>query len=343
MTITNKPNWKLALGIPLCIFIACLIITLTSKFESNQELLSNAIIIDLIISAPLIYFLAIRKSNVSKLTVLRIFVIGVLIAGWILNDPSNVLLKFIKAWALPIIEGVIIFFIVRKFYIANRKAKLSGENNIDFLIHCRKIMSEVTGNEKAGNIISSEIGVLYYAFFGWKDKNIDYKSKFTVYKENGILIIFGTFLSLFIIETTGVHFLLNLWNSTLAWVITALSLYTCLQLFAHMRAVKARPITLNNNKESLEIYNGLAGDAIINYDNIEKIELSDKIPIDRKVIKIALLRKLEKHNCIIYLKQPVQVTIIFGIRKSSDTVLFFVDSLKDFAAALNLRLTGKAG
>ncbi|MEP7147073.1 MAG: hypothetical protein ABI792_08685 [bacterium] len=343
MTTTNKPDWKLALGIPFGIFISCFLITLSSKFKSNQQLLSEAIIIDLLITAPLVYYFAIRNSSVSKFTILRVFLAGVIIAGWMLNSHTNTLLDIIKTWVAPLVEGVIIIFIVGKFYSANKKAKQSEKNNICFLNYCRSVLKEITGSEKAGNIIASEIAVFYYAFLGRKEKNIDNKSKFTSYKENGILLFLGTFLSLFIIEITGVHFILILWNSTIAWIITLLSLYTCLQLFAHIRAIKARPITFNSNNSTLEIYNGLAGDVVINYDNIESVESSSKIPMNRKYIILALLRKLEKHNCIIYLKEPVKVIRIFGIVKSTDTVLFYVDGVKYFTEILNLQLNRNVG
>lgn len=336
MTIVNKPNWKLALGIPLCIIFTCFMITLTVKFKANPELFSNAILIDLLIIAPLAYFLILRKSTVPKLSVSRVFIAGLLAAGWLLKDHSNTFLQIIKTWAYPLIEGMIIFFIGKKFYVANRKAKEYGINNIDFLTYCRKIFLEVIGNEKASNIISSEIAVLYYAFISRKDKNIDYQTKFTSYKENGIVLILGIFLSLFLIETTGVHLLLSLWNTTVAWTLTALSFYTCVQLYAHMKAIKARPLTLG--VDGLEIHNGLAGDAIIQYNNIEKIELSNRKPVGRETIKIALIKGFENHNFIIYLKQPIIVTKILGIKKKADTILFYVDRSKDFTTALNLKL-----
>ncbi len=339
MTIstTNKPNWVIALGIPILIFLSCFFITLTTKFKSNTDLLSNAILIDILVVAPLIYFIAIRKSNISKLTVSRIFITGLLVAGFILNAHQNTLLQIIKTWVSPIIEGAVIFFICRKFYIANKKAKEANNNKLDFLMHCRAVMFQVTGNEKFANIVSSEIAVLYYAFLGSKDKTTDNETKFTSYKENGVAIVLWTILSIFLIETTGMHFLLTLWSKTIAWILTGLSFYTCIQLFAHIKAVKARPIIIN--KDSLEIHNGLAGDAYIQFDNIEKFELSKKIPQDRNSIKIALLKGLENHNIVVYLKTPIQVTKIFGIKKSTDTVLFYVDKSKEFSNTLASRLT----
>lgn len=331
-----KPNWTIALGIPLLIFLACFIITLTAKFKANSAVLSNAILLDLLVVAPLVYFLAIRKSKISKLTVSRIFIVGLLVAGFILNAHENIILLNIKMWVSPIVEAVVIFFIVQKFYVANKRAKATNGNQLDFLMHCRAVMFQITGNEKAGNIISSEISVLYYALLGRRSKTIDNKTKFSGYKESGILSVLWVFLFIFLIETTGVHFLLSEWNRTFAWVITALSFYTCIQLFAHIKAIKSRPILINSN--SLEIHNGLAGDAFIQLDNIEKFELSKKMPVGRNPFKIALIKGFENHNVVVYLKTPIEATKIFGIKKSTDVVLFYVDKAKDFANALILKL-----
>ena len=337
--LTNKPNWTIAIGIPILIFFSSFLITLTTKFKTNEVLLSNAILIDILIISPFIYFIAIRKSSISKLTVTRVFIIGLLVAGFILNTHSNAVLHAIKIWITPIIEGIVIYFIGRKFYVINKNAKEENADKSDFLMHCRSIMSEVTGNEKFGNIVSSEIAVLYYAFLGRKDKTIDNKIKFTSYKENGVAIVLWVFLSMFLLETIGMHFLLSMWNTTVAWVLTGLGLYTCIQLFAHIKAVKARPIIINSN--ALEIHNGLAGDAYIEFDNIEKFEYSTKIPQDRNGIKISLLKAMEEHNVVVYLKKPIEVTKVFGIKKTTDTVLFYVDNSKDFSNALTLGLAEK--
>ena len=337
ISINNKPNWKLAVGVPLFIFLACFFITLCPKFKLDQVLISNAVLIDLLVTAPLAYFLVIRKTAVSKLTVSRVFIAGLMVAGWILNTKSNTL-QTIKFWISPFIEAAVIFFIGRKFYVANKRSKQSGKYDTDFLIYCRTIMAQVTGNEKAANIISSEIAVLYFTFIARKDKKIDYRTKFTSYKENGIIPVLALLLFIFLIETAGVHFLLNAWSSKAAWIVTVLSLYTCMQLYAHMRAIKARPVKLGN--DGLEIHNGFAGDVFIKYNDIEKVELSNKTPVDRAAIKIALIKGLENHNCITYLKQSTAVTKMFGIKKSADTILFFVDRPKDFISFLNAALVG---
>jgi hypothetical protein len=39
---------------------------------------------------------------------------------------------------------------------------------------------------------------------------------------------------------------------------------------------------------------------------------------------------MENHNIVVYLKNAIEVTKIFGIKKRRDTVLFFVDKPKKF-------------
>ena len=242
INFSGRVNWTLALGLPALVLFACFLISRSAFFITRQTLLSNAILADVLITAPLMYFLAIRKTNVSIWTVARVFIFCLLAAGLILNSVDNGLLHFIKVWISPFIELGLIFFIIRKFYFANLHAKAAGLYEIDFLTHCRGIMKEVTGSEKAGNILSSEIAVFYYAVGGRKYRDTDHRVTFSNYRENGIILVLGTFLCLFMIETIGVHFLVALWKPAAAWVFTILSLYTCLQLFAHLRAIQVKAL-----------------------------------------------------------------------------------------------------
>jgi hypothetical protein len=318
-TIMQKPNWKLSIGIPAFIFSVCIFICFSSVFHDHQTLLENAVLGDLLITAPIAYLFTIRKTNVSKTTVVRVFVIGLLLAGWILKNSGNMSLLFIKTFISPCLELFVLFFIGRKFYLANRKAKQQNKVATDFLSYSRVLLTEVLGSAKAGNIMASEISVFYYSFAPNHSKNIDYKTRFSNHMETGVLMILGLILSILLIETGAMHLLLRTWNTKVAWGLTAFSFYTCLQLFAHMRAITKRPILLNTN--SLEIYNGLAGDVIIPYRNIEKVEWDSKPVKDKKAIKISLLKTLESHNCIIYLKEPVTVTKIYAIKKTTSTIL----------------------
>lgn len=337
LSTTNKPNWTVALGIPFSIFVLCLLITFSSKFGADSKLVSNAILADLLITAPLAYFLAIRKSNVSKLTVVRVFIAGLAVAGLILQPHLNPILPFIKTRILPVIEAFVIFITFRKIHKIYRQTKKTNGTNADFLWHCQSVLFDIFGNATFANIIASELSVIYYAFFNIGNKPADYKTTFTSYKENGLPAVLSALLFILLIETTCMHFVLRFWSQTLAWVLTGLSFYTCIQLFAHLRALRARPIIINSG--SIDVRHGLAGDAFIRFENVEKVELSNKKPIDRQYVNISLFRGPENHNIVVYLKSAMEVTIIFGIKKQTDTVLFFVDKPKDFINAVTTCLT----
>lgn len=168
----------------------------------------------------------------------------------------------------------------------------------------------------------------------------------------------GVFFFCFLVETVELHFLLALWNIKLDWILTTLGAYTALQLYAHMRAVRIRPIQIGD--QSLQLRNGLVADAAVRLDNIEYIGFEGRkaarstergkssaagnmsSPTDVRPVKLALIKGLENHNILIRLKQPILVQRPFGIRQEADTLLFFVDRPKEFLEAVSAKLTGTA-
>ncbi len=335
MTIDLKnynPSKKLYIGIPFLLYIGCFLITLLPIYKNNINSISLGIVFDLLITIPLIYFLIIRKSNISKLTILRVFLISILLGGIILNSDSNFILNFCKTWISPLVEGTIIFIVIKKLVKKNRLLKLKGEQHIDFLIHCRNIF----GQQKTSNIIASEIAMFYYVFFSSKNQNIGKNNVFTSFKENGLIVVLYTLLSILLIEAVVMHFAFSLINNIFAWIITGLSLYTCMQFFAHIRAIKKRLINIKKN--SLELFMGLAADAFIEIDNIKSIEYITKDCDDKDAIKIALLGKLESHNMMLKVKKPIEIIKMFGIKKQASTILFFVDQPTEFLKMIHLKL-----
>ena len=355
-SLTKKPNWTLAIGFPLLVMITCTILVFSPVFSLKPDSLSTAVTLDLTLTAPLLYFLVIRGTKVPKMTVVRVFIVGLALAGFLLHDKPHFLLGLLKTWLAPVAEGLVIFLLAKKLYRARRTAATLHEDT-DFLVRSRIILSEMTGNEKAGHVLASEMAVLYYAFLPQKKR---LPGAFTAYKTNGILLILGVFLCMFFVETLGLHLLIGLWSKKLAWVLTTLGLYTALQLYAHMRAIRSRPILLGD--QFLHLRNGLAADVSVQIDNIEQIELDtnrmqvpnrmqipankttpqpsrpNASPAEPSTVKLALIKGLENHNIRLRLKQPLLVNRVFGLQKKADSLLFFVDQPEDFLAAIRLKM-----
>lgn len=332
MPTFSKQKLILAASVTLLIFGACSIITFSNLFKQHPNELSVGILGDLLIVSPLVYYFIIRKSTISKLTVLRVFTLGLFVASIILTKQHNTILEFIKTWVTPLLELALVAYIIWKFHKFRSINK--NQTHFDFLIHTRLVLASVFSNKKVANVIASEIAVFYYLFHK-KSKNISLQ--FTSYKENGIIIVLYTFLFICLLETVVMHFVFALWNTTAAWIISGLSAYTCLQLLAHIRAISCRQTLVTENQVILS--NGLlGGDVELNLSNIDRIESSSKDVVSKKAISMAFLKLIENHNTIIYIKEEVIVTKAFGINKSAKIILANIDESEKFIATINNKI-----
>jgi hypothetical protein len=237
------------------------------------------------------------------------------------------LLGFLRKVIYPVLELGLVAYLVRKFYLAARHSKNNQLVAPDFLVSTRQILKEVLGTEKLAHVLASEVAVFYYLFK--RPAKIDYKNSFTSYKSNGVRMVLTTFLCLFVIETVGMHFLLQLWSKTGAWIFTGLGLYSGLQLFAHIRAMNSRPIILT--RKELFLRNGLlGGDVMIPLEMIEEIKLCSKPLAGDDVVKLAFIKGLENHNIAIHLSEEVVITKAFGKQKKAKVILASVDHPERF-------------
>src|SRR4051812_3073695 len=96
MTAISKQRLGIAIALPIFVFITSTIIATTTLFREHAQQFSLAIIADLLLTAPIAYYLVIRNTGVSKLTVLRVFMAGVVLAGILLSKINSQVLSFIK-------------------------------------------------------------------------------------------------------------------------------------------------------------------------------------------------------------------------------------------------------
>ena len=332
MATLSKQRLTLALGLPALVFAACTLITFSAIYKKHPDLLSMGLLADLLLVAPLAYYLIIRRTSVSKLTVLRVFTLGLFMATLLVSTTTTPLFVFIKTWIAPLIELTLIGWMVWKFKRAYQLSKTTPHPTPDFLMHSRTLLHDVFGNEQIGSVVASEVSVFYYLFAKPQKSTVD-SPYFTSHKSNNILLILYTFLGMFLVEASVTHLLVQLWNQTAAWILTGLSVYSCLQLLAHIRAIKARPSMITDT--TLILRNGLlGGDAIVPLDRIDRVEFSTKDITDHNTISMALMKSIENHNVVIYLKEPIIVTKAFGIKKVASVILVNMDEHQSFIQTL---------
>lgn len=332
----NKPltiqRSAIIFGVPLLIIGIMILITKSSFFTTHLNLLSLGITFDLLLTTPLIYFLLIRKTNIPKTTIVPLLIIGMVICTIIIPAENQYYLDIFKTWIFPVIEISIIGYIIYKVNKAVKSYRLNKNKSTDFFTALKSTCSEMLP-KKAVIPVITEIAVFYYGFINWKKRKLD-KNEFSYHKSSGTIALLGVIIFIIAIETFVLHLLLSKWNSTVAWILTFLSIYSGIQLFGFLKSISKRPISILNGKLFLRY--GIMNETTIDLVNIESVEISSKdIEFDKETRKLSFLGELESHNIVLHLKQENTLFGLYGIKRKYKNLAFYVDSKNEFLKTLN--------
>ena len=125
----NIQKSLITFGIPLVIVVLMVMLTNSSLFTANPNKLSLAITIDLLLTAPLVYFLLIRKTSIPKTTIVPFIILGVVVASFILPSENQYYLDLFKTWILPLIELAVLCFVIYNVVKAIRLYKQNKANS----------------------------------------------------------------------------------------------------------------------------------------------------------------------------------------------------------------------
>ncbi|WP_299243605.1 hypothetical protein [uncultured Aquimarina sp.] len=323
-------------GFPLLIITLMIAIAKSKLFELNPELLSIGITADLLFTVPFIYFLLIRKKNIPKITVISLFVLGIVITTFIIPKENQVFLDQIKTWFLPFLEiGVFTFILfkvrkVQKSYNANKK---EGSDFFSTLkITCKEILPE-----KIAMLLTMEVAVFYYGFISWKKIKL-HSNEFSYHKNSGTISVLIALIAIIAIETYVLHILLSKWSIEAAWIVSGLSIYSGVQIFGFSKSMFKRPFSIEKN--TIHLRYGILSEATIDINNIKSIEISSKpIEFSETTRKLSPLGELESHNMIINLKKENTIIGLYGIKRKFKTLAFYIDEKEEFKAQLDKKIS----
>lgn len=333
----NRP--LISFGIPFLAILFLVLLSKSSIFFTNPSVFSLAITIDLLLVVPIIYYILIRKTEIPKTTVVAVMVIGLLIGSYFLPKENQTYLELFKTWALPIIEVSILTYVIIKVRSAVIKYKNLTDKSPDFFTTLKSICYEILP-KKLVLPFATEIAVLYYGFINWRKPRLK-ENEFTYHKNSGTLALLGVFILILCGETIALHFLLALWSSTAAWILTILSIYTAIQVFGFAKSLSKRPTSINH--DSLSLKYGILNEVEISFPDIDNIELSKKQLDEKDVLtkRLSPLGELESHNLIIHLNKENELIGLYGIRKKFTVLAFHIDNNEEFKSQMDIVLQDK--
>ena len=312
----------------LALIIGVLVLLAKSPiYTSSPELLSIGITFDLLITAPLIYLLLIRKTSISNLTLVPVLIVGMIVGTLLLPPENQYYLRMFKTWVFPFIEISIISFAIFKVSQAIRLYKQNHNSAVDFHTTLKQTCHQLF---PAGVVmpIVTEISVFYYGFISWKKRELK-SHEYSYHKESGSVGLLIGILFLVMIETFVFHILISSWSEVAAWILTFLSVYSGFQLFGFARSMSKRPIVMK--KDKLFLRYGIMNETTIELSNIRSVEVTTKdITLGKLTRSLSILGSLESHNVMIILKEPRKLIGLYGITREFQNLVLHIDRKQTF-------------
>lgn len=314
-------------GIAIFLMGLLILITKSSLFEMNPNVLSLTITLDLLISIPLIYYFLIRKTKIPKTSVSSIIVLGLIVGVIIIPIDNQQYLNLFRIWFLPVVEITVVLFVVYEVRKMLRKNKKKGEIIIDFFTAFKNTCYKIIPRPLVAPL-ATEISVIYYGLFYWK-KRVQRINEFSYHKNNTVISTFVTVIFVLAIETLAFHILLMGMSNKAAWILTFCSLYTIVQILGFLKSIVKRPISIEKNTLSLRY--GILRETYINLKDIESFEITTKqIKFNKETKRFSPLGEFDGHNVILRLNKVNVYSGFYGIKRKFKTIAFYVDNKEEF-------------
>jgi len=331
--MTRKfPLEYLAVFSVILIFSFLYLLGNSQSFQLSPSIYTNAIIIDLFCTLPLVYFLLIRKTKIPNFTTLYVFLLALGFSNFILPYGDQSLLQRIKFFAIPAIELGIFSMVAYKMWRLRKSFKGKQKEGLDFYDNLLAATREIFPMRLA-SIMTTEISVLYYLFKIGKTENQGLES-YSYDKKSGIKMVMGVILFLVVIETFAMHLLVAHWNTTVAWVLTFLSIYAGFQILSILRSMSLRPILINPITKTVSLRYGIAAQTVIPIQAIDQVERTRKSSKENGHILLTPFDMLDTHNLTLHLKEEFILNKIYGMQKMFTSISLFVDDYEKFALSI---------
>jgi hypothetical protein len=291
-------------------------------FGKRPELISIGVAIDLTLGIPaLFYFLLVRPRKYSLLILFPVFLISLAIATIMIPSGYQHFLTSEKK-IVPIFEIVLIAYVISKIFKVRKRYRELKVREDFFLDSLRQAVSDVFNDNKAVNILLTELLLMYLAFAGWFLK-FDERSghpAFTYHRKSSYSTILGVMIALLCIETTAFHIIVLHWSKIFAIIMTGLSIYSLLWLIGDFNAIRLQPVLVKDDNIQLRI--GLRWKATIPISAISSVDIGSGPPRNTKgYVRASVLGA----RVVLNLNQPVSVQGLFGMVRQPSRIGLSID------------------
>lgn len=305
-------------------------------FAANADLLALAITVDLTVGLPLCYYLlVVHPRRAPAISLIPVFIVALVLASAILPPAQQMYLDRI-AYVLPLIEGGALLFAlynIRRVVQQYRRVRPTMVYPTDAL---EASLGQVFGKSPVLTLLVTELSIPYYVLFGWLQRFTTSDPSLTLLSHHrasryGALV--GMFGGALLLETIGLHLVIQHWSDTAAWVLTALSIYSLIWLIGDYQAVRLHPHVLSD--QQLLIRTGLRWRIDVDWHNIAAVQRTP--PHRSRRVDYVNAAVEGEPKLVLQLHEPVTARGLFGIQRRVRQIGLTVDDEATLRAALRER------
>jgi hypothetical protein len=298
---------------------------------SRPGLVAGAILFDLAVFVPCLYYLFFLRARKSLLGLTPVFLLSLAGAAAVLPSGYHGLIGLVRILGVPAELALLglVALRVRRFW---RETALGGET-VDVMQTLKEACAEVVGKSRVAEMLGYELSVLYYALFCWRKRPPAANGvAFSYHRRGSYGAIVAALLLVFPIEMVAVHYGLQTWSRTAAWIVTALELYGVLWLIGDYQAVRLRPLLVD--EDVLRVCLGLRWTLAIPYAQIRQARPRGRGEVFAGTANDLRAALLVDPQLILELDGPVVARGLYSITKNVTRVGLAVDDVEGLKGVL---------
>ena len=318
----------------VCLYGLAVAISTQLSSIADADVVALGLTLDLLLWPVVGYLFVARRYGWPLISAVPVFMLSLVVAHQVLPEEHQSALSLTTRIAVPLVEIVVLSvlaFTVHRTRKLLREARAQDPSHDDFFDLARFSLRQ-TLPAPVSEILASELALFHYAFFGWRKSPPVGPRDFSHHRTGLSGVLTAGLILATLVEIIPVHLLLHRWSSTLAWLVTALTVYGLFWLFGDFQAMRLRPHRVVDGKLHLRL--GLRWSVDVPLADIVRLETlkgNGKPPAKQPDLKAVALGE---QRYLIELRRPVFVRGLYGLRREVRSIGFTVDNPARFEEEL---------
>lgn len=279
---------------------------------TSPSVVWTAVTLDFIVALPLLFFvLIVRPLKWPPILVVPAVVLGFLVSSRLVPMEHSSTLEALKYVAAPLEIGLVSWL----FWRAGRAFRASAKNEMDPVFGFEKAALDLVHSSRAARIFACEMAVLHYAFVLRPRKAVPTGYlPIAAHERSGHGGLAFATIAILALEGLAVHAWIARWSPVAAWVLSALTAYTAIWVWADFRAAKHRPTLVG--PDAVLFRGGLRWSVEVPRHQIKSV--GPKTDVDPK--ERLNLTFMSEPTVWVELEEPVVARGLYGIERAVRTI-----------------------